>query len=248
MVLAKNNGRFTMSHSRAKSAFLHAVFAVVAVLGGAGSAQAAVYTGHWDPPYGGIFPDLGWKGSATFILPDACLGLTGSFANAAAGCGGGGMQVLGATLEFYNSTTDPAGLNVLETLHLGNAPLVNGMTIATVGGVTNLLGAETGFFNPVKGSIPEAEFGGNDYYFHLILTGNTASLVYTLGASDSPGCALFAAPGSPFCGISQTPAHTVFTPAIPEPSTYALFGAGLMALWSMRRRLRVRPTARGLAG
>src|SRR3954469_16382140 len=61
----------------------------------AGSAQAAVYSGRWDPSFGGIFPDLGWKGSATFILPDSCVGLTGSFANAAAGCGGNGMQVTG---------------------------------------------------------------------------------------------------------------------------------------------------------
>jgi len=222
-----------MFQARTRSVFRRALL-FFALAAGALSAQAAVYVGHWDPPFGSIFPDLGWKGDATFILPDSCLGLTGSFANSSPGCGGGGMQVLDAELQFYNVANPGV---VLETLHLGNVPLVNGMSIETVGGVTSLLGADTGFFNPAKGSIAEAQFAGNDYYWHLILDGNEAFLVYTIGAADSPGCALVTPPGSPLCGISQTPAHTVFTPAIPEPSTYALFGAGLIAIWTMRRRL-----------
>jgi len=225
-----------MLHARARTGFAGALVFLALTLLGASSAQAAVYVGRWDPPFGTIFPDLGWKGSATFILPDDCLGLTGSFANSSPGCGGGGMQVIDAELQFYNSTTDPTGSNVLETLHLGAAPLVNGMTISSHDGVTDLLGAETGFFNPVKGSIAEARFNGNDYYWHLILVEDEAFLVYTLGAADSPGCALFTAPGSALCGISQTPAHTVFTPAIPEPETYALFGGGLLAMAGIVRR------------
>ena len=226
-----------------------AALAVAALTVGAGSARAAVYSGTWDPAFGGIFTDLGWKGSATFIVPDACLGLSGSFANSSLGCGGDGMQVLDARIDFYDRTTDPTGLHVLETLKVGDAPIVNGMTFATLAGVTSLLGADTGFFEGMKGSIPEAEFNGHDYYFHLILHGDQAALFYTLNANDSPGCATpaFGLPDPSKCGFSATPAHIVFTAAIPEPTTWALFGIGLAALWSLRRRAKLTPTARAVA-
>jgi hypothetical protein len=204
----------------------------------AGSAQAAVYSGRWDPAFGGIFPDLGWKGSATFILPDSCLGMTGSFANAAAGCGGGAMQVTNAQIEFYNHTTDPAGLTVLQTLNAGNAPTVNGMTIASSGGVTSLLGVDTGFFQGALGAISVAEYNGNDYYFYLIMHGDQAALFYTRDASVSGGCGTGPFGEDPSnCGFSKTAAHITFTPAIPEPTTWAMFGIGLAMLWSMRRHL-----------
>ena len=138
---------------------------------------------------------------------------------------------------LYNKTTDPSGLTTLQTLNLVPTVFVNGMSFVTTEGMTDLTEVFTGFFKPVKGSIPEAEFGGNDYFFHLILNGDEASLVYTSTGAASPGCALFSPPLSRTCGISQTPAHIVFAP-VPEPSTYALFGVGLAALWSLRRHLK----------
>ena len=224
--------------TRIKQAVLGATIFVAATLGAVTSSEAAVYSGRWDPAFGGIFPDLGWKGSAHFNVPAACLGLTGSFSNLTSPCGGGAMQVLDAKLEFYNKTTDSLGLTTLQTLNLVPTVFVNGMSFVTTGSVTDLTEVFTGFFEPVKGSISEAKFGGNDYFFHLILNGDEASLVYTLTEFASPGCALFSSPLSPKCGISQTPAHIVFAPAVPEPSTYALFGVGLAALWSLRRHLK----------
>ena len=225
-------------NTRIKQAVLGAAIFVAATLGAVTSSEAAVYSGRWDPAFGGIFGDLGWKGSAHFDVPAACLGLTGSFDNISSPCGGGAMQVLDAKLQFYNKTTDPSGLTPLQTLNLVPTAFVNGMSFVTTEGVTELTEVFTGFFDPVKGSIPEARFGGNDYYFHLILNGDEASLVYTLNKFASPGCALSSPPFSPKCGISQTPAHIVFAPAVPEPSTYALFGVGLAALWSLRRHLK----------
>ncbi len=191
--------------------------------------------GQWDPAFGGIFPELGWSGSANFIIPAGCLGLTGSFANSAPGCGGAGMDVGNAQLQLYDVANPGA---VLQTLDLGTAPpLVDGMSIETLGGVTNVTGVQTGFFGAVKGAIPEA---GNGFYFHLLLTGDSASLIYTADAFDSPGCALFEEPGSSLCGISQPQAQIVFSrvpPEVPAPPTGALFGIGLAALWLMRRRL-----------
>lgn len=232
-----------MLKMRVKQAFLGAVVLAATALGAAGPAEAAVYSGRWDPAFGGIFGDLGWKGSAHFEVPTACLGLTGSFSNLTSPCGGGDMKVLDAQLEFYNKA-DP--LTVLQTASLDPTAFVNGMSFVTTAGVTDLTKVFTGFFDPVKGSIPETQFGGNDYYFHLILNGDEASLVYTVNEFASPGCALSAPALSPDCGISQTPAHIVFAP-VPEPSTYALFGVGLAALWSMRRRILGHGSLRHLA-
>jgi hypothetical protein len=230
-----------MFQSRVRTALFPALLSLTALLGlCAAPAQAAIYSGRWDPAFGSLFPNLGWKGSATFIVPDACLGMTGSFANAAPGCGGGGMQVLDASLSFYDSLADPTGSHVLQVLTPGNAPVVVGMTLASSGGVTSLLGADTGYFLGVPGNIPQAEFNGHDYYFHLILHGDQAALFYTLNANDTPGCAsdAFGPPDPTKCGYSATPAHIVFTQAIPEPSTYALFGLGLGALLTLRRRVK----------
>jgi hypothetical protein len=222
---------------------ISAAFAALALGLAAGGAEAAVYSGRWDPNFGGLFPNLGWKGSATFVLPDACVGMTGSFANSSPVCGGGGMQVTNAQVDLYDIANPSV---ILQVLNVGNAPFVNGMTIATSEGVTSLLGADTGFFHGVLGAIPEAEYNGHDYYFHLILHNDQAALFYTLDAAETPGCATTAfGPVDPtLCGFSATSAHVVFTPAIPEPTTWAMFGVGLAALWSQRRRL-VAPALRG---
>lgn len=204
---------------------------------GTTSAQAAAYTGTWDPVFGGIFPDLGWKGSATFILPDTCLGLSGSFANAAANCGGGGMQVTQAKVEFYD-VNDP-GLVALQTLNFGNAPVVYGMSIASAGPTsTQLLGANTGFFAPVQGQVAVARAGGFDYYFHLIVNGNQAALMYTRDEFAGPGCVLpIFGPADPAeCGFSASAPNVTFTAAIPEPQTYALMLGGLAVLVAAARR------------
>lgn len=78
-------------------------------------AQAAVYVGTWDPKYGppftgagpAGFPDLGWRGSATFNVPAA----TGCFSN------GGSLtdclpaaSILGGQVVFYAVSSD--GLTV----------------------------------------------------------------------------------------------------------------------------------------
>ena len=223
--------------TRIKQAVLGAAFFLAATVGVVAPSQAAIYTGNWDPAFGAatIFPNLGWKGEAHFNVPDACLGLTGSFMNTDSPCGGGGMSVLDAKINFYNSTTDPTGSTVLETLTLAPIAFINGMSFVTTGGVTNLTGVDTGFFAPAQGSIAEAKFGGNNYWFHLILLGDQARLVYTLSGSASPGCAIFAAVGSRECGVSQVESVIHFSPAIPEPETYALFASGLVALWLRRR-------------
>ena len=229
-----------MVNSKMKRALLGAALCVATGLGSIAPAQAAVYSGRWDPAFGGIFPDLGWKGSATFIVPDACLGQSGLFPNdnlLNPVCGGNAMQVLDATLEFYNHTTDPLGLNILQTFSLGSEPLVNSMTLLTVAGVTNLIGVDTGFFAPALGTISIAGNGAFD--FHLILSGDQAQLAYTRPIGTGPSCA-FTIPGiytpNPAnCGFSQNSAHTTFT-RVPEPGTAALVLAAMAVLVGIRRQ------------
>lgn len=232
-----------MLNTRIKKAIFGAAVAVTAVVGSIGQAQAAVYRGAWDPTFGGIFPNLGWQATATLVLPNSCLGMTGSFLNSAAGCGGGGMQVNDATVEFYD-ITDPLH-TVLQTLHFGSAPVVYSMQIAatipgdTSLGNTQLLGVDTGFFNPVKGTIPLAQYGGNDYYFYLALKGNLAGMVYTDIPQTSPVCSAGIFGTSPTeCGVSTPSEAGIFTPQVPEPETYALMLAGLGAVGFMVRRRR----------
>jgi PEP-CTERM motif len=216
------------------------LLALLASIGSA-PAHAAAYTGTWDPDFGGIFTDLGWKGSASFILPDTCLGLSGSFANAAASCGGGGMQVTQAKVTFYDRVSDPDGLAALQTLDFGTAPVVYGMSINSTGaGSTQLLGANTGFFAPVKGQVAVAQAGGLDYYFHLIVNGNQAALMYTRDEFAGPGCVLsiFGGADPAECGFSVSAPNITFTTAVPEPQTYALMLGGLAVLAAAARRRR----------
>lgn len=228
-----------MLQSRFKKVCCGAAVACAVLLGTAGSAQAAVYTGMWDPAFGGIFTNLGWRGTATFVLPDSCVGLTGTFANAATPCGGGGMQVIDATVEFYDlrDTSQTA----LQTLDFGAAPAVNSMSIdsLTHPGMTDLTGANTEFFRKVQGNVSVAQFSGQNYYFQLGLRENQAALFYTLDLAETALCATpaFGTADPKLCGFSARPAAVVFTPAIPEPSTYALFLAGLAGMWALRRRM-----------
>lgn len=214
--------------------------ALSAVLAGSlGSASAAVYVGRWDPGYGAPFDALGWRGEATFEIPDACL--TGSgFINNGASCSAGGMKVLSAEVDFYDINDEET---VVETLTFDPMVLVYGMRV--VG--NQLAGVSTNFFAPELATSAIAGIGTVDYFFHLkFFEGQDVSegsrgvrLFHTPDGSD-PTCA-FNYQGSPnfnpMCGFSATIATVRFSP-IPEPQTYALLFAalGAIGLVSGRRR------------
>ena len=58
--------------TRVRSVLTVLLLGVATALGTAGSARAALYTGNYDPPYGGIFPQLGWEASVLVDVPNAC--------------------------------------------------------------------------------------------------------------------------------------------------------------------------------
>jgi hypothetical protein len=216
-----------MLMNRVKSLLSVVLLSGAATLGSIGSAQAAIYTGSWDPAYGGIFPSLGWQASGLFDLPDACAAIgTGSNIPISGSCAG--FDVLSAKVDFYDVS---APSTILESFSLNPNVIVTGIDL-TAGKLT---GIDTGFFDYFVPTLSIA--GGGTYSFSLILFGgDKAQLIYADPTTRSPLCDQFPSEGDQ-CGHSVSSATGVFAP-VPEPETYALMLAGLGALGFAARRRR----------
>lgn len=229
-----------MIQTRARAALVGAAIILAAALGASGQAQAAVYRGVWDPAFGAssVFPSLGWKGTATFSIPDACLADSGWIAFDNACANNGGMKVLGATVGFYDAINDRSGTNILETLAFSNPMwLVYSMEITD----HKLTGVSAGFSESVRAYYSLAGSGTN--YFALTFfpgdgsgTGKGASLFYTR-AGQNPTCAYPGPSSSANCGYSTTTPNVTYA-LVPEPATVALVLAGLAAIGLVARRRR----------
>lgn len=217
--------------NRFRSVFSTVLMGAAVTLGSAGAAQAALYSGSWDPSYGSAFPSLGWRASAVFDVPNSCLAL-GNGNNIAISGSCAGFSVLSAEVDFYNIANP---LAVLGSYNLAPGVLVNGINLA--GG--QLTGIDTGFFNYFVPASTMAIAGSGNYSFSLILFGgNMAQLAYANPIATSPGCASLVVPGAS-CGFSANAAIGTFTALpVPEPETYALMLAGLGAIGFAARRRR----------
>ena len=218
---------------RALSALAAGIVTAIA----APSASAALYTGEWDPAYGTPFPGLGWRASALFDVPDACLAL-GNVSDQSVATGPcAGFALMTARLELYD-TANPAA--ILGTYALDTADVVTAVDIAS--GV--LTGIESGYFGRVVPSLAIA--GGGSASFSLILFNAQAQLAYTRPFGTSLFC-LSQPVKDTACGFSANAAQGVFTavaPPIPEPETWALMLAGLAGLGATARRRAGRRAAR----
>jgi len=221
-----------MVQSKIKKSLL-AVTLSAAALGVAGTTQAAIYAGHWDPAYGPTFPSLGWEVTAMFDVPSSCLGQSDGSYLVSGNCAG--FKVLSAEVDFYNNSFDsnPMTSPVVESFALATSPLViNGIDIA--GG--KLAGINTGYFTPfvpVGNSKPIA--GAGNYGFSLILYDMHAQLLY----AALPAAPFCPTPTDGVCGYSENAAKGTFMlAAVPEPETYAMMLAGLAAVGFMTRRRR----------
>ena len=71
-----------------------------------GKADAAAYVGTFDPSFGGNLAQLGFRGQATFFVPDECLGTSGFVSNTDL-CAGGTMSMTSATVDLYRFNPTP---------------------------------------------------------------------------------------------------------------------------------------------
>lgn len=239
-----------MPPTRPRTAFRR----LVAVLGlGAalvGPAGAAYVVGNWDPPFGGPFHDLGWRGTIKILVPDDCLQLgAGSYANPAA-CSGP-LTVARATVQFYDvndpllaaaETLDFTSLVTVDGFDLGSTRSFKGFSASAIGLVpsSTLLGSTGGSANTAAFGL-EFAFDGSQ---------STAVLGWTqrrniecgpaVGRDCLPG-------GSGRSGSAPTVRFALFeddgtpivdgdTRSVPEPLPLGLAALGLLGLGLSRRR------------
>lgn len=223
-----------------------AVLAVLTVTPQA--ADAATARVRFTPPYGSPFPDLEWFGEA--VISDGTCTATGNVSNLFGPCSGQ-FSFVSATLNFAKVS---APTTVLQSFNL------TGSTVAEVQRSTTAAPDWTQIisspFSPVQGAIPETMYGSGQAYFSLVFVGGYAQLIWF---KDNPGSFLdsvgslatyagcyLSGPGDnavagTHCGLSsnlQGAGAKLTVTAVPEPSTYAMFFAGLGALAFVARRRR----------
>jgi hypothetical protein len=224
-----------MFAKRVRAAAIGTAFGLVGLFGSVGSAQAAVYAGHWDPIVGGQFADLGWDASAIFSVPDSCLA-AGTATFTISQCPG--FAVLSAQLDFYNKA-DPS--DILQSFNFLPTSPSDVVSVNITGfGITDgqLTSVKAGYFASV---VPSGDWdtiaGGGDYAFALTLLGTQAGLAYISPTDESPACTSpdAANPGDD-CGFSARSEPGTFIAVVPEPETYALMFAGLGMMGFIARR------------
>lgn len=187
-------------------------------------AQAAVYTGIWDPAYGAPFTNLGWRGDSTYFVPDGCeLAGTGLVDNAAA-CDGQAI-VTQARVEFYD--INDSQTSTLATLIFDPQSMVIGQ-LSYIGGVLSALETSSSAFTTPVGSL--LDFG--------VEPGTMFSLRFTL--ADGPRLDWLSCPDNQDCSRGTNDATNFparFTiQQVPEPGSLALAALALGVAGLARRR------------
>jgi hypothetical protein len=215
-------------------------------------AQAAVYTGKWDPVFGAPFSptelgagnELAWTATATLVVPDSCLTVGGGNAiidfSTLPNCDGGGTRAfLSAKIEFYNALS-PTNLAQQETLVFQEA-LFEIEKLHVVAG--EIVGVQTDTTAPVRAM--NAIAGGGAYWFQPIfglgagIGGSFDTFVlYQKDLSTSTTTSFQSATNALAAGQkSQFKATDItFVRVVPEPGSMALVLAALGAGWAVRRR------------
>jgi len=213
-----------------------AVFTVLTVV--PQQAEAGPVRVRFTPLFGTPFDNLDWGGVVD--IGDGACTAEGNVSNLAGPCANE-FSFLSGTLtltDMVSSATEsialvPSSSQVLQVTRTGLLP-------------SEFDGASSTPFAPVQGTIDAAKYGGEGAWFSLVLLGGTDVQLYWF--DKNPGSyfqfpSLYAACGKPGdnavnglrCGTSSNTAIAIFQP-VPEPSTYALLAAGLVAVGFVARR------------
>jgi hypothetical protein len=196
--------------------------------GAMGSAGAAVVVGSFDPAFGSPFTDLGFRGTVTMNIPDACLLNSGLTYVTDPGCGGWSM--VGGTVDFYNFSLPPV------------PPTVE--TLAYTGGSLNVLNIVSGAVTAIGGWLATTEPSSS--FDYAIDYGNYSQYQYYYAFDINFGAFLiaFVDETNPYlcdisdgCSSDYTGLEAV-TYVVPEPDTIALMLAAVAAMGAVVRRRR----------
>lgn len=190
----------------------------------AGSAQAAVYTAVWDPPFGAPFTNLGWRGNAAFFVPGNCEPAGTADVSNAGACGGGAI-VTYADVEFYD--VNAAGQPTLATLDFNESSLVIGTLSYVNGELAQLTTSFSDIVVPAEDLTALGVAPGVGFFVDFTLSGPRLGWI---------SCDLGIACESGFNdGTNFPPRFTITRAAVPEPGSQWLIGMALLGLVVARR-------------
>ena len=187
------------------------------------AANAAVYTGNWDPVFNSAFSsDLGWRGSVTVTVDDSCL-TPSSVQAVGAGCS---AVVNGGVLKFYDTDTNTD----FETRPFSGPflPPIKKFSVDSNGKLD-----EIDLWLPIPGI---ATLFGDETWLTLLdfsLSGASLTLAGPWGGHCYHHC-----PELELVTSQSTPSVAFqLVSQVPEPGSVALVGLAVLALgWSQVRK------------
>jgi hypothetical protein len=195
----------------------------------AGSANAIIFVGSWDPSFGPSLPNLGFRGQSTFDVSAGCLTSAG-FHPEGGGCT---ISLLTASLDLYNP--NQVGTPTLQTLiYAPPAILPDPITVVFVNAALTVIGVSMNIIGPQFDTTPATGYTG-PLWLQFILDSESGASNAFIYAGSCP----IEGPCTPNLNTPSNPAAIRISQQIPEPGSLALLFGALGAGW-LARRLRKR--------